>query len=232
MRLLNMKTKQKGLPTAAMVGIVVAVVAVAGIAVVTLNPQTTSTTTTSTSTTTSTTSWTFPQGERIGFFEVVLDLEVPENSNENGQNFRVGTAQITPSDDLINEIFDQYLCFPENSFQSDGKVTYTFWVRASGEDWLIDHDIPPIHQDDIGRKFCFYTEWRVFYISEPVVFSMTVILPPGYAVDNVQCLNNQGAIPYVITSQDNRAKIVAENARIEDDFERFILRIDYENTLL
>ena len=35
-----------------------------------------------------------------------------------------------------------------------------------------------------------------------------------------------------ITSEDNRAKVVVENARIEGSFDTFRLRINYENTLL
>jgi hypothetical protein len=234
-----MKMRQKRLPTAVMIGIVVAVVVVVGIAVVVLKggpgPSTTTTTsptTTTTSTVTTTTSpWTPPQGERIGFFEVVLDLEVLENGWD-----RAGTVYCTSSStDLINEFFgsSQYDClYLENFVQENGKKKYLFRADSNVDSYLIEHGIPPIHQDDIGRKFCFYMEWRVFYISEPVIFSMTVILPPGYEVDNVQCANPNGPIPYVITSQDNRAKVVVENARIEESFDTFRLRIDYENTLL
>jgi hypothetical protein len=160
---------------------------------------------------------------------VVLDLEVPENDSH-----RVGMAYlIVPENDTRSptEIFNKFYrqnqydyLYLENFVQENGEKKYLFRAYSkSGSD---------IRQDNIGLKFLFYTEWRVWYISEPVVFSMTVILPPGYEVDNVQCSNNQGALPYVITSQDNRAKVVVENARIEGSTETFRLRIDYENTLL
>jgi hypothetical protein len=136
-----------------------------------------------------------PITTKMTMCEIILDLTLPENISNDGRSYKIGVAHLALPDactespeDLMEEIFVQYRCYLENSAHENERTLYSFWVRAlTLDNYLTEHGIPLIRQDNENINFCFYVAHGTYPVGSYSWWdtingdlTFTLILPEGY----------------------------------------------------
>lgn len=132
---------------------------------------------------------------RLFDWELQIDLVTPENGvayftfNENRVSDNDSEVYLAAVVKLFDFLFErgagQYIpLYSENVIRENGKVMCVLHIEACVNENLV----PPIRRDDIGKNFCFYCNPQVLpgpYAPQEKG-KLTVILPEGYVVENIE----------------------------------------------
>ena len=112
----------------------------------------------------------------------------------------------------------------ENIFEKE-KACYKYDLWDADED-LRNPDIPPIRQDNVGERFCFFAWRHIIHPHPKENGKLTVVLPEGYELENVSGRPEHWSSDISATAAeflDNRWWVTAWSTERGELF----LRIDY-----